>query len=365
MACVRIGLPVTRDKPTAAFLRFCMPNENTTQRITSLCLEIDKKASDIYRHLSRKLSDVPTAVFFKDMAKEELGHVAFWAKFSESPHQCLAPYLFEDADKVVEELKERLVKATKISNSITDDVTAAQAFFIAYKLEFYLLHPAFESIFQHCDMIPSGNLPAVDYDNHIYRFVNALKEHATESPELELIGEMLGSLWIENKKLSKKSVTDDLTQILNRRGFFNAVVPLSYVALRSGVDVGVLMCDLDHFKKINDTLGHQKGDDLLLHVAWMIKESVRKSDVVARYGGEEFIVFLPEVRRDAVVEVAEKIRRAVEERTKPTTPVTVSIGISSGQFGSDDVEKELEGHVKYADDNLYKAKNTGRNRVVA
>lgn len=180
---------------------------------------------------------------------------------------------------------------------------------------------------------------------------------------LEMITEQVG-LAIKNSIIFiKQSTTDLLTNILNRRGILNAINMLAPLSKRNNYDIGIMMIDIDNFKRVNDTYGHQKGDYVLKKVAAIIKNSVRTSDVFGRYGGEEFLLFLSPVEVDALPKLAEKLCRSIENKTKDDLPVTVSIGVSNGVLKLGNKE-EIDDLIKKADESLYQAKNSGRNQVV-
>ena len=124
------------------------------------------------------------------------------------------------------------------------------------------------------------------------------------------------------------------------------------------------MFDLDRFKLVNDTYGHLAGDYVLKHLATVVKQHIRREDVLARYGGEEFAIILPEIDHHNAMQLADKVRRLIERtgfRFEDTDiPLTVSVGVAT--LGSDTVD--WVGFVKLADDNLYAAKAGGRNQVV-
>jgi diguanylate cyclase (GGDEF)-like protein len=124
------------------------------------------------------------------------------------------------------------------------------------------------------------------------------------------------------------------------------------------------MIDVDHFKKYNDTYGHPAGDDVLVKIASILKESVRSVDYAARYGGEEFLLILTETPLDGALEVAERIRTSVTEDTfgsdNEKVEITVSIGVAEFPENGD----RSESIIASADAALYKAKRRGRNRVV-
>jgi diguanylate cyclase (GGDEF)-like protein len=128
----------------------------------------------------------------------------------------------------------------------------------------------------------------------------------------------------------------------------------------------MLMLDLDRFKQVNDEHGHHIGDRALAFVGQVLRESLRRSDVVGRYGGEEFLVFLPDVDAGRTGSVAEKIRTAIHDRSRVESSValTVSIGAAEGFLG-EDVVGSVERFTREADAAMYRAKENGRNHVCA
>ncbi len=168
------------------------------------------------------------------------------------------------------------------------------------------------------------------------------------------------------QKIEYLAITDDLTGLFNRRYFFMRLDQEIDRSKRYKEDLACIMIDLDHFKNINDTYGHQAGDLVLKTVSNIIKHFSRNSDIVARYGGEEIIVLLPETDSESAVVFAEKIREAVEECSVPVqkfnVSVTASFGVSSLNLTDEDEDAKKELIVK-ADRALYIAKKNGRNRV--
>jgi diguanylate cyclase (GGDEF)-like protein len=175
---------------------------------------------------------------------------------------------------------------------------------------------------------------------------------------------------IESKKLLQNlretTLTDALTGLNNRRFLEEYIEVLMAEAQRKGNQVGILMCDLDYFKKVNDVHGHEVGDKVLKMLSQIMKDSVRSSDIVIRYGGEEFLIIIKDAEDDdAVVNVAEKIRQnvqAYEMRVGANVNLkkTISLGVS---LFPRDTENFWQA-IKFADVSLYKAKETGRNKVV-
>jgi len=158
--------------------------------------------------------------------------------------------------------------------------------------------------------------------------------------------------------------TDSLTGIYNRRHFLELAPHECAVAERYGLPLSAMLLDIDHCKQINDTAGHQIGDEMLKRVAHTALECLRKSDILARYGGEEFIVLLPRTTAEQAAAVAERIREGVaaDGIETPTGRVTTTISIGVAEFRR--VEDTLDGLIRRADAALYGAKDSGRNRTI-
>ncbi len=164
---------------------------------------------------------------------------------------------------------------------------------------------------------------------------------------------------------------DGLTGVLNRRGLQEAANRMQAVSQRISLPMGMLIVDLDYFKKVNDVYGHLVGDVVLKSCAGNIRAALRGGDVIGRYGGEEFCILLPNTGEQEAMVLAERIRRTIE-----VTPVSIAgvesmsddthaikCTVSVGAVSSETVGYALEGMFAAADQNLYKAKQNGRNRV--
>ena len=172
---------------------------------------------------------------------------------------------------------------------------------------------------------------------------------------------------VENRKLS---TTDDLTRVASRR-FFSKHFPREVErAARYARPLSLVLCDIDHFKNANDTLGHAGGDEILKQFGTRLQESLRRGiDWVARIGGEEFAIVLPETRYEQALDVARKLRAGVANKPFKVHGRDIDVTASFGLCGLDRVpvgERKLAEHVlKVADAALYRSKNSGRNRVTA
>nr|WP_295465531.1 GGDEF domain-containing protein [Mesorhizobium sp.] len=175
---------------------------------------------------------------------------------------------------------------------------------------------------------------------------------------------MTESLSARSETLEHAALTDSLTGMQNRRYFDDALREYLEEFRRIGKPVGLLVLDLDHFKSVNDTHGHDVGDEVLRVVAGCLREFTRYHDVVARLGGEEFAVVAPNMDTDMLIKLAERIRKAIASLSVTTgnvrLRVTTSVGIAIW-----DGKENAEQFYRRADRMLYEAKRLGRNRVCA
>ncbi|MBM4288238.1 MAG: GGDEF domain-containing protein [Deltaproteobacteria bacterium] len=186
----------------------------------------------------------------------------------------------------------------------------------------------------------------------VYLFVNRLTQRVAEA----------------QKKLVELTTVDDLTQLYNRRYFFERLHQEVERAKRYQRPLSCVILDIDNFKKVNDTLGHLSGDQVLRDISSIIKSTCRQCDLAGRYGGEELIILLPETELEGAMTIAERIRQRVEQHQTvdgkgETIAVTVSLGVASlAPQEIEDLDKD-ERLIQYADDALLLAKKEGRNRV--
>ena len=163
----------------------------------------------------------------------------------------------------------------------------------------------------------------------------------------------------------RDAMTDPLTGLSNRKAFDRAIRDEVAAARVAGEAVSVVMCDIDHFKRVNDTFGHQMGDQVLKLVAQTIRQCVKGQDIAARYGGEEFVVILPQTNVMGAAAVAEFIRRTIESKKIVRKGSGDSLGTITMSFGIATLMpiEDSDGLIGRADRALYISKQTGRNRV--
>ncbi len=182
--------------------------------------------------------------------------------------------------------------------------------------------------------------------------------------EREQIRKMTAELAVANRKLEEAAFTDALTSLPNRRFFIQRLKQEWARLTRNGGELSCILLDIDRFKSVNDTYGHDVGDEVLKKVATTLGAEARESDVLCRHGGEEFIVLCPDSDLAGAARGAERLRASVERETSGAfkqfdNSITVSLGVSTYRAGMQD-EDQL---IKLADDALYRAKQSGRNQV--
>jgi len=211
---------------------------------------------------------------------------------------------------------------------------------------------------------------AVDPRPIIEKLVLELSKATTRSSALEAnflqTTKDLDQIKDSLKEAEQHSNTDALTGLANRRSLDAFLRTAQITAMEAGTPLSILLIDIDHFKKFNDSFGHQVGDQVLRLVARVLQESVRDCDLAARYGGEELMAILPGAEVEACFEAAERIRRRIAEArlTRRTTgeeisSVTVSIGVAQFRMG-----ETADGMIERCDRALYQAKRAGRNRTI-
>ncbi|PIE61400.1 MAG: GGDEF domain-containing protein [Desulfobacterales bacterium] len=193
-----------------------------------------------------------------------------------------------------------------------------------------------------------------------------LKENHSLKQDMDATINEIDALKRELEGVRQAAKTDTLTGLLNRRGFDEAFIQASREAQENNTPLTIVLCDIDHFKQVNDTHGHLIGDNVLKMLAKLLHDHIKGKDIAARFGGEEFILILPDTDIPGGVALAEQMRKSLQKkrwRSKTTGetigPITISLGIALYR-----PKEDVEALVQRADDALYVAKNNGRNRTI-
>jgi len=258
--------------------------------------------------------------YFKKMDSDEIAHKMSFAKLYKPYDWVVATGVYlDDVDQLVKTETQKLQAANRSQLQLTLSISA---FFVLLTL-----------------------LVIVRFERHFNRLIS--NHEAT-------VADYVASL-------EKLSCTDVLTKLFNRVRLEEVSSYEIRKAQRFGNVFSILLIDLDWFKSVNDTFGHQVGDKVLVETAMILQGQLRKSDTVGRWGGEEFLAILPETNLDGAVRLAEKIRKSVADHTYPIAgAVTCSIGVSA--FRENDSSETM---TERADRALYQAKNHGRNLVMS
>lgn len=271
----------------------------------------------------------------------------------------------EDSEKALSVYKQVLIIVEK-TQAKTEHYKAYYGLAKTYKLkENYEL--AYEHLEQYTEMRDALYSEASDQRFHAlrvsYEVEQAEKEkeiYRIKSVSLSAANEQLTTL---KDQLQKQASEDPLTHLYNRR-YFNEKLELEFDKVKhSDMKMSVMVCDIDNFKKVNDTFSHQVGDEVLKQVATIFTENVRSIDTVARYGGEEFVVLLPETTAAEAYGICDRLRRLVSstawEEIHPDLQVTISMGLCD-----DTSSKDAHEMISKADDSLYMVKRNGKNHVL-
>jgi diguanylate cyclase (GGDEF)-like protein len=201
--------------------------------------------------------------------------------------------------------------------------------------------------------------------------LESYRPHAFTQSDLQLLVSFAATATtaIHNAQLhgevQKQAITDTLTGLYNRRGFFELGRREVERALRFGRPLTAIMLDIDYFKNVNDLYGHLVGDRVLIGLAGRLMQELRQIDLVGRYGGDEFVALLPETDLANAVSVAERLRKVAAGVTIASASAPVKISLSAGVAALNPESKDLNSLLQRADQALYEAKRAGRDQVVS
>ena len=202
--------------------------------------------------------------------------------------------------------------------------------------------------------VARGDRPFAPQERELFAYLTSQAAVSVENVDL-------------HETVQRQAVTDELTGLFNHRRFQEVIAAEVERARRYDAEVGLIMLDIDNFKRVNDTYGHLQGDMVLREVARVLRQSAREIDEPARYGGEEMAVALPQTDLDGAYRFAERVRQRIEALELPlldgdgSLRVTASFGVASLSSAP---QSDKEGLVAAADAALYRAKRSGKNRTV-
>lgn len=313
------------------------------------------KESKIY---IKEILDIEKKAF--ESLEKNNKEIAIDLLFSKNYHQ-LKEKAMLPIDKFILSLEKRTTKKIEDFNSISEKLYKIlyQLIFLGLILTFVTIWFIFKKIIYPINRLTQTIISYKKGDNNIKKF-NCYKDE---------IGFLIKNFFDMKEQIDKDLVKlkynashDPLTKIYNRKAFFEISEEIYELAKRENSDLSVLILDIDHFKKINDTYGHLTGDEVLKFVSNNISSLLRKSDIFGRYGGEEFILLLPNTTVADAEKIAQKINRYIYNNPYVEKTHNIKLSISIGAAVKKE-ENNLIEIVKKADNALYKAKNSGRNCV--
>lgn len=333
------------------------------REILEMCVELDGIARDTYLQLAQvtQADDDLHSVFMR-MSAEESHHVEWWSDLIVAWDDGLVPDIVDEHD-LLGQLEEIRAEITVAIPERVDDLSVDEMLSIAGRMEFFMLDPVFGQLTEL--MQPGSRLDAREaYAKHVLRLIDAIERRHSEKGLASFLARVLQRAYRDQRRLAALAMLDQLTNLYNRRGFLGHLTQWLSWSERYGRPVALVLVDVDHFKSINDMLGHPAGDDALVAVADAINSAVRRSDIVGRFGGDEFVVLAPETDADELTQLMERINTTVGERPLVAggEPLVLSVSVG-GAWTPGGVSVSAESITACADNSLYEAKAAGRNRA--
>ena len=308
-------------------------------------IELDKSLPQIYGRIAfviRQLMDTEDFIFFNIKTEENIREVAY----SSIDDLVCKKESFENAN---------ICRAFRTMNIVPSDQFPELCPYYCGKFKYYYCIPY--QINKSYSMVITLLTDSEEQVN-IFKHKTSTLYHYLENAKPVIESKLL------MERLHQKSLHDGLTGLYNRKFLEEFIDHATNQPEHYKTKYGVLMIDIDFFKKVNDTYGHDVGDEFIKLLADTVKSIVRGNDIVARYGGEEFVVLLQESTLDDAKKIAEKIRKAFSEKSIFVNGKHVKKSISIGVSSYPDRANTIRVAIKYADIALYKAKESGRNCVV-
>ena len=332
------------------------------REVFELCIELDQKACEAYRSLAETCHDSELAAEFAVLAREEEVHLGWWSDLMQAWETGLVPDI-ADEHHLLARLREIRSELDSVLPVDCSDLMIDEALELAVRFEYHMLDPLFGELI---DLMQPGSRDEVreSYSRHVLTLISLIESRYSRPGLAVFLASVIRRAYEDHQSLAALSVRDHLTGLHNRRGLLNHLSQWISWSQRYGRPLGLMLLDVDHFKRVNDVYGHQVGDRALVSVARALEESVRASDIVGRYGGDEFLVIAPEADGCEMESLMQRIITAVHARPLDADGTLVALSVSAGAaWAPGGIGVTPEGLMAQADRSLYDAKESGRNRA--
>ncbi len=335
--------------------------------VLELCIELDTLAGEIYEHLAGACPDEDLRSTFGALAAEEASHVEWWRELLDVWERGLLPDLVCDCQAVASHLREVRDELQRMAERSFDGLTVDEMLAITARMEFFMIDPVFGELI---DLTEPGSASRrhEEYARHLKRLVAAIRAHYDPGSLAGFLSGILDRVWRDNLTLATYATRDPLTGLYNRRALDSYLPQWTAWAARYGRPLAVILADIDLFKGVNDDHGHLFGDRALRAVADALRAATRASDLVIRYGGDEFAVIAPETGHDDYDRLVQRIVTTVRsldliDDAGAHVPLSVSVGGAIAHDPAGSHPRRPDHLLASADQSLYVAKRSGRNRA--
>ncbi len=337
------------------------------REILELCIEMDLLAQRAYGVMATHCENRDLAKVFRQMGVEEGAHVGWWNDLLGAWERGLLPDLVNDTDTLIERLSGLRTELEEAIPGSLQERSDDEMLATAARIEFFMIDPIFGELIDLTEPARADRRHEA-YSAHLQRLIEAIEHHYDEYSLAAFLAGILSRTWRDNLALAVYATRDPLTGIHNRRALDTHLRQWSAWSARYGRPLGVALVDIDLFKNLNDERGHAFGDTALCAVANALKTATRSADLVVRYGGDEFAVIAPEAEPGEFAGLLDRIVTAVRsidlrDPDGRRVPISVSAGGAIAVDPPASHPRSPDRLLAAADQSLYSAKQTGRDRA--
>ncbi|MHB1322741.1 MAG: GGDEF domain-containing protein [Coriobacteriia bacterium] len=335
------------------------------REILGLCVELDRRAEQLYAALAAVAPDESLRRTFAELGKDEAEHTGWWCGLLDAWELGLLPDVVNDTESLIERLRRLDDELAAIDTIHIEDLDVDGMLALAARMEFSMIDPVFGELIDLTEPARAEHRQTA-YRLHLQRLIDAIGQYYEPGSLAGLLATTLSRTWRDNLRLAVFATHDMLTGLYNRRALASHLPQWTAWSARYGHPLALLLVDVDGFKQVNDKHGHAEGDRALKAVSTALRRATRASDLVIRYGGDEFAVIAPETDTEEYAELCTRITETVRDLEVFTgdgtrIALTVSVGGVVAKDPPGSPQRRIEALLAAADQSLYGAKTTGRN----